>query len=168
MCFHNKSVMDISFDIQSTKGDHLRVALSYYDKESLQTFTEDPLVLTLVFYDVTLVRMSGNGIVGIKALKAVCDILYRFMKENETAVLCFYCDDLTDVARRHSYLTPQEYRSQLFSRMFDMHIRSNKNENLINYQVKLNSGGDTRFAHFIAAEKHLSAVKLLAGLIMEK
>ena len=48
--------MDITFDIQTDKGDQIMVALSYYDTETLQTFTHDPVTLTLTFYDVTLVR----------------------------------------------------------------------------------------------------------------
>lgn len=67
--------MDISFDIQNDKGDQVRVALSYYDTESLQVFTNDPLTLTLVFYDVTLIRISGEGMVGVKILNAICDVL---------------------------------------------------------------------------------------------
>ena len=58
--------MDISFDIHNGKGDQVRVALSYYDTETLKEFTNDPLTLPLVFYDVTLVRVSGTEAVGIK------------------------------------------------------------------------------------------------------
>lgn len=65
--------MDISFDIHNDKGDQVRVALSYYDVESLQAFTNDPLILTLVFYDVTLVRVSGEETVGVRTLNAICD-----------------------------------------------------------------------------------------------
>lgn len=72
--------MDISFDIQNDKGDQVRVALSYYDTEVLQAFTDDPLTLTLVFYDVTLVRISGEGIVGVKTLKAICDVLFTMIR----------------------------------------------------------------------------------------
>lgn len=117
--------MDISFDIHNDKGDRVKVALSYYDTENLQVFTNDPLTLTLVFYDVTLVRVSGEDTVGIKMLTAICDVLFRFMNENDTAVLCFYCDDLTNVDRHNTELTPQEYRSRLFSKMFDMYVRTN-------------------------------------------
>ena len=160
--------MDISFDIQNDKGDQVRVALSYYDTESLQVFTDDPLTLTLVFYDVTLVRVSGEGMVGIKILKAVCDVLFRFMNENDTAVLCFYCDDMSDVVRHHSELTPQEYRSRLFSRMFDMYIRTNEVTGIINYGIKIEDATTPRFAHFISPEKYLAAVKLLGDIIMQK
>lgn len=69
MSSQSKSKMDISFDIYNDKGDQIRIALSYYDIESLQAFTNDPLTLSLVFYDVTLVRISGEDTVGYKTLK---------------------------------------------------------------------------------------------------
>jgi hypothetical protein len=160
--------MDISFDIYNDKGDQIRIALSYYDAESLQAFTDDTLTLTLVFYDVTLVRISGDDTVGLKMLKAICDVLYRFMNENDTAVLCFYCDDLTDVARRHTQFTPQEYRSRLFSRMFDVYVKTNGVTGIVNYGIKIVDDDTPRFVHFITPEKYLSAVKLLGSVIMEK
>ncbi len=160
--------MDISFDIHNDKGDRVRVALSYYDTESLQAFTNDPLTLTLVFYDVTLVRISGENTVGVKTLKAICDVLFRFMKDNDTSVLCFYCDDLTDIARHHTELTSQEYRSRLFSRMFDMYVKANNVTDIVNYGIKIEDDGTHRFAHFITPEKYLTAVKLLGNMIMEK
>lgn len=106
--------MDLSFDITNTKGDRLMVALSYYDNESISLFSSDPLTLTLLFYDVTLIRKAGEGYVGYNMLFAVSDTLAKFMNENEDAVLCFYCDAATDVVRNHSKLSPQEYRSLLF------------------------------------------------------
>ena len=160
--------MDISFDIYNDKGDLVRVALSYYDTESLQAFTNDPLTLTLVFYDVTLVRISGEGTVGVKTLKAICDVLFRFMNDNDTAVLCFYCDDLTDVTRNHTELTPQEYRSRLFSRMFDMYVKANHISDIVNYGIRIEDGNTPRFAHFITPEIYLPAVKLLGNIIMQK
>lgn len=160
--------MDISFDIHNDKGDQVRVALSYYDAEILQAFTYDTLTLSLVFYDVTLVRVSGAGTVGVKTLRAICDILFRFMKDNDTAVLCFYCDDMTEVSRNHKELTPQEYRSRLFSRMFEMYVKANGISDIINYCIKIEDDNNPRFAHFITPDKYLSAVKILGNIIMEK
>ena len=160
--------MDISFDIYYDKGDHIWVVLSYYDTEYLHAFTSDPLTQTLLFYDVTFVRISGNKMVGVKMLKAICDVLFRFMNDNETTVLCFYCDDLTDVSRHNRELTPQEYRSRLFSRMFDIYVHSNGITDIVNYGIKIESGDKPRFAHFITPEKYLPAIKLLGNVIMEK
>lgn len=168
MSSQSKSKMDISFDIYNDKGDQIRIALSYYDIESLQAFTNDPLTLSLVFYDVTLVRISGEDTVGYKTLKTICDVLFRFMKENDNVVLCFYCDDLTDVVRHHIELTPQEYRSRLFSRMFDMYIKTEDVIGIVNYGIKIVDDGTPRYAHFITPEKYLPAVRLLGNIIMDK
>ena len=161
-------MMDLSFDIQNNKGDQVRVALSYYDTESLQSLSEDPYVLALVFYDVTLVRIWGEDTVGIKTLTAICDVLFRFMNDNDNAVLCFYCDDVNEVTRHHMELTPQEYRSRLFSRMFDMYIKSKHITDMVNYVVEIDDNGTPRFAHFITSERHLYAVKLLEHILMAK
>ena len=160
--------MDISFDINNDKGDRLRVALSYYDYESLQVFTNDPLMLTLVFYDVTLVHVSGENTIDVKTLTTISDVLYRFMNENDNVVLCFYCDDLTEVARHNKRITPQEYRSRLFSRMFDMYVKKNDLSDIVNYCVRIEDNDNPRFAHFITSVKYLPAVKLLGDVIMEK
>lgn len=141
--------MDISFDIDNGKGDQLRVALSYYDAETIQTLTYDPLTLSLIFYDVTLIRVSGDKTVNLKSLKEICERLYRFLSENDSVVLCFYCDDQTDVIRHDVDLTPQEYRSRLFSKMFEMYIKSKKITDYVNYIIKIDDNGMPRFVHFI-------------------
>jgi len=163
--------MDLSFDIKNTKGDHIMVALSYYDAESVRVFTSDPLILTLIFYDVTLVRKSGEGYVGNEVLFAVSDILAKFMEENEDAVLCFYCDANTDLQRHHTNLLPQEYRSRLFSRMFERYMKAHKLSGFINHRLKIEDPDNIQnkqFAHFICREEHKEAVMAIGSLLMEK
>lgn len=163
--------MDLSFDIKNAEGDHVMVALSYYDSETISLFSSDPLTLTLVFYDVTLVRKAGTGYVGYNVLFAVSDTLAKFMMENEDAVLCFYCDADTDVRRNHDRLLPQEYRSKLFSKMFEWYVRSHKLKGFINYKVEIehpDNSASRQFAHFICREKHQEAVATIGHLLMEK
>lgn len=165
--------MDISFDIKSGEGNQIKVALSYYDSESIRIFSSDSLALTLVFYDVTLVRESGTGYVGYKILFAVSDILARFLNENEDAVLCFYCDDLTDVKRGRTHLgiSPQEYRSRLFSNMFDKYIKTYHQSAFINHCVTIedpDNPQNSRFAHFICRKEHEPAVKSIEYSLMDK
>lgn len=160
--------MDISFDIYNDKGDHLRVALSYYDMESVGVFTSDPLTLSLTFYDVTLIRMAGSDYVGYKMLYAVSDTLAKFMDENDGSVLCFYCDDQTDIERHNRSILPQEYRSRLFSRLFDQYIRRNPVKTLINHCIGIEIDGRPRFAHFICEESYRDAVSALGEILMDK
>lgn len=160
--------MDLSFDIHNDKGDLIRVALSYYDAATLHAVVQDPLILSLVFFDVTLVRVSGSDYVGYGVLKAVSEVLHRFMNENENAVLCFYCDDLSDVERRHGDMSPQEYRSRLFSRMFDIYVKTHRISHLVNYQIIIDDDALQRYVHFITPDRYLSAVKKLSHILMSK
>lgn len=163
--------MDLSFDIKNTEGDHLMVALSYYDYESIRIFSSDPLTLTLVFYDVTLIRKAGVGYVGYKVLSAVSDTLAKFMDDNEDAILCFYCDAATDVPRSHKDLLPQEYRSRLFSRMFDLYVKTHNLNKYVNHRVKIedpDNPDNKQFAHFICRKEHEGAVSTLGQMLMQK
>lgn len=163
--------MDISFDIKNSEGDHVMVALSYYDAETVSVFTTDLATLTLVFYDVTLIRKAGSGYVDKKILFTISDILARFLLENEDAVLCFYCDAETDVLRNHEDMFPQEYRSRLFSRMFERYVQSHNLSCFINLRVEIENSGNShnrQFAHFICRERHKEAVSVIGDMLMEK
>ena len=163
--------MDLSFDIMNSEGDHIMVALSYFDYETIKIFSDDPLTLTLVFYDVTLVRKAGDGYVGYKTLFAVSDILAKFMDENEDAVLCFYCDANTDVRRNHEDMMPQEYRSRLFSRMFELYVKSHNQSKFINHRIMIEDPDNLdnkQYAHFICRKEHKDAVATVGQKLMQK
>lgn len=147
------------------------VALSYYDYETVSIISSDPLTLTLVFYDVTLVRKAGTGYVGYKVLFAISDALAKFMDENEDAVLCFYCDASTDVRRNHGEMLPQEYRSKLFSRMFEIYVKSHNKSGFINHRVEMedpNNPENRQYAHFICRKEHEQAVATIGQILMQK
>lgn len=162
--------MDLSFDIRNSEGDQVKVALSYYDSETIRVFSDDPLTLTLVFYDVTLIRECGEGYVGYHILSIVSDILAKFLTENEDAVLCFYCDTQTYVKRNHMDISPQEYRSMLFSRMYDKYTKSHHLTEFVNHSVRMDVDGDpmkSQFAHFICRKEHEEAVRAIGELLMD-
>lgn len=163
--------MDLSFDIKNSEGDHLMVALSYYDTENVRIFTSDQFTLALTFYDVTLIRKAGDGYVGNKVLFAILDILANFLNENKDAVLCFYCDANSDVRRNHKNMLPQEYRSRLFSRMFDLYIRSHKKADYINHRVEIedtDNPDNLQIAHFICRRELECAVEVLGKNLIQK
>lgn len=94
-------------------------------------------------------------------LFAISDVLARFLDEHEDAVLCFYCDANTDVRRNHKNMLPQEYRSKLFSRMFELYVNSHGLSGYINHGVEIvdpENPDDRQFAHFICRKEHESAV----------
>lgn len=147
------------------------VALSYYDANTIMAITSDPIALSLMFYDVTLNRQSGNGYVGYRMLFAISDTLARFMNENEDMILCFYCDPVVDVKRHHEDMLPQEYRSRLFSRMFDKYVKSHNLSDYINLCIATEDPTNPRnkqFAHFICRKHHEHTVTKMGHILMAK
>lgn len=81
--------MDLSFDLYNIKGDHVLVSLSSYDQASMSAITKDSEIRNLCFYDVSLVRKGGQGMVGYNILSRIASILADFLNENKNAILCF-------------------------------------------------------------------------------
>lgn len=159
--------MDFSFEVEDSKGDLVRVALSYYSSEIISALTSDPNALTLTFYDVALIREGGNDTVDYKLLHMVSHTLANFLEENDDAVLCFYCDDLTEISRHHNEITPQEYRSRLFSRMFERYVRAAGIDWLTNHRIKTHIDGKPMFAHFICHNRYLTMIEPIGEVIIQ-
>ena len=163
--------MDLSFDIRNTKGDQIKVALSYYDLNTIRVLSDNPMTLGLCFYDITLIRESGDDYVDYTMLSTVSDTLAKFLSENENTVLCFYCDANSEVKRNHTNISPQEYRSRLFSKMFEKYTMSHQTHDFVNHRVKIEVDDDllhSQFAHFICRKEHECAVTEIGQILMQK
>lgn len=160
--------MDLSIVIENGKGDKLKVALSCYNSDLVKLVAPIENTIDFEVYDVSLLRESGSGFVGYRTLNAVSDFLSKFMAENNNAILTFYCNPRNDVLRNHTEIPPQEYRSRLFTRMFDNYIRKHPSE-LINHVVVIDTDDITQFVHFICRENQIKDVHTIeSGLMQDK
>lgn len=162
--------MDISFDLHNIKGDHILVSLSSYDLTSISAITDDERIHSLCFYDVSLVRKGGYGMVGYNILMRIASILADFLKENETAVLCFYCDGVTELERHNKKIPPQQYRSMLFSKMFDLYVHKYHEKEIVNYPIVIidEDPWKSQYAHFICRKIHLGMIHSLKDILISK
>ena len=147
------------------------VALSSNDKKMVGLLSQNPAILPLEFYDVSLVRESGKEYVGYKILFSIAEILANFMLDNPNSILCFYCDPFSDVRRNHTDMPPQEYRSRLFSKMFDLFGRTNSLDNFVNHRVEIedpSNSSNKQYAHFICRNDQINIVIELGKTLMEK
>ena len=162
--------MDLSFDIDNAKGDRILVALSSYDNSLISAITDDPEALQLCIYDVSLVRKAGKDMVGYNVLMRVARILADFMRENDEAVLCFYCDGVTELERHHKEISPQQYRSTLFSRLFEMYVHRFNVDDMVNYPVVIvdEDPWKSQFAHFICRKNHTDVITRIRDVLVSK
>lgn len=157
---------DVTFEVKGIEGDLIKVALLCFDAESMSTISTSPDVLSLRFYNISLSRPIVHGPVSYRILYLVSKQLGEFMVHNDDAVLCFWCDAATDVPRNRRNLLPQEFRSSLFSRMFDRYVGSHGLSNFVNYRIGIDN--NVTFAHFFCRESQLGAVRKVEQCLMQK
>ncbi len=154
--------MDISVSVYSSQGDEYRLKLSSFTNlpDRLNTI----LANRIEIIDVTLERISGRSIASIKILSTISNIIADIFEANENIILYFYCDDIHEISRRSQYLSPQEYRSRLFSRMIDKYLFSRKITYIVNTPIRIKSEQDI-FIHLISRTSHGVYVKALQNEI---
>lgn len=74
--------------------------------------------------DITLERISGEQYTNSGILSKISTFIAGVLLDNENAMLYFYCDDVHDVKRRDMEITPQKFRSDLFSAMFIRYVKA--------------------------------------------
>lgn len=87
-----------------------------------------------------------------------------FLLDNENAILYFYCDDINEINRRNHDITPQKYRSRLFSRMFDRYMTSHDITGVVNASLEIRSDRDI-YIHIISRESHLDYANIIRTTI---
>ncbi len=155
--------MDISISVYSSQGDEYRVKLSSFINlpESILEILDDKVEII----DVTLERISGNRITNVKILSKISNIIADLFEDNENLILYFYCDDVHDIDRRNQNMSPQEYRSRLFSYMIDRYLISNNITNIVNTPIRIEIG-DGIFIHLISRSSHSKYVKSIQSEIL--
>ena len=92
--------------------------------------------------------------------------------ENENLILYYSCDDMNPIPSRNTKgankdLSVQEYRSNLFTHMFNSYMLSHQVSGISNTPIIIKGEGYTQYMHLIARDKHRSIVDLVKEDIIE-
>jgi hypothetical protein len=120
----------------------------------------DGVIKTIV--DVTIAIADNKGINNCHTLKQITSIIKSYLDENDVILYCF-CDN-KEIFRsiKHSHLTPQEYRSLLFTKLFD----NLANEEYINKPIVITDDEQiNHHIHLISKEINQDDVNILSGVI---
>lgn len=84
----------------------------------------------------------------------------------------YSCDDMNPIPSRNTKganknLSVQEYRSRLFSYMFDTYMISHQVSGFSNTPIIINGEGYKQFMHLIARDSHQSIVDLIKADVLE-
>lgn len=153
--------MKIKYPIVDGVNEYLLLIDSFDSKMLREVGIEDPIEL----YDVVLERVSGNDTSSARVLSTISSCLKVFLMDNPNAILYFYCDDMHDIARgeNHQCYSPQEYRSRLFSTMFDAEKERHDGAlPFVNNKIVINTSEGRAFIHLITHECNKYAAEIVS------
>ncbi len=127
-----------------------------------------PIELDIEVVDITLSLTSElSEINNPKTLNKITSVIFNFLEDNDV-ILYFYCsrDSIIQRQNRKELLSPQHYRSYLFSTMFEKATRNYENSSFVNKSVILKDEleGD-HYLHLIAKNKYSHKIGTLSEQI---
>lgn len=145
--------MDFSVDVTAKSGSEYRVIVSTVNVDIFPDGLKDIIGNEIEIADVALERISGSDITSYEVLMKIASVIGEIFNSNENLILYFYCDDMRSIPRRNESITPQKYRSNLFSAMFDRYLSLNGFTDIMNVPVEIKADRDI-YIHLIARTCH--------------
>lgn len=156
--------MKVTYPIRAVNGDEYLVQIESFNRSMLPNDINE-LLGSIEILDISLERVSGHNTTSPSILFDISNFIAGVLNDNPEIILFFYCDDLHNVERRDKSITPQKYRSQLFSRMFDHYTCSHDMNDVINTPLEFKTDRDI-YIHFISRREHLKYVDAIKYKIL--
>lgn len=113
----------MEFSIQfSDHSGKLALAIDEVDEKTILDETETEGFMPCKIFEVNLKREAKGNSTPFSAFSDISGILFGFLDSNPDAIIYFYCDDFNPVPYSRHGCRPQEYRSMLFSMLFDKEV----------------------------------------------
>ena len=159
------------------KDNEYRVLLTSVNTEVLPERIQK--ILTSRNIDISelmIERISGDSTTGQDILHDITGWVAELFASNPNLIIYYSCDDMTPIPSRNinsenKDMPVNEYRSKLFTLIFDSYMISHQVSGVINTPIQLDNYEDgvgySLFFHFIAREIHSDIVEMLKEDIKE-
>ncbi len=151
----------MKFSISITSNDNtVRLGLETADTSFLgESISKEIESRGVEIVEVILDRELGKGLAGMALLDNISSVIANLFIENKNAILFFYCDDLNEIPRcRTRNISPQEYRSNLFSLMFERYVTKHGIQSVHDVTIRINAIDHCLFFHFISRDEHMDLI----------
>lgn len=154
--------MNQEFIIRSEKGDEYRLRIA---TESTGLLSDEVLqklsAAGVEVIDIELERTQGLNFTNLLVLGKIVDCIADVFLAREDFMICFFCDFISLVPSMKKEMSVQEYRSRLFSNMFERYVRSRHINGIRNQVVVVKGIAEDYFVHVIAREKHAGLTTII-------
>ena len=168
--------MEASYSIVQ-KGNEYRILLTPVNIEVLPERILKFLTSRKIdISELIIERISGESTTGQDILHDITGWVAELFACNPNLIIYYSCDDMTPIPSRNKNsenkdMPVNEYRSKLFTHIFDSYMASHQVSGVINTPIRLdnyeNGMGYSLFFHFIAREIHSDIVEMLKEDIKE-
>lgn len=122
--------------------------------------------------EILIDRVSGGESTSQEVLHAITGRIADLFAEHTNLIIYYSCDDMNPIPARNQKgankdLPVQEYRSKLFSHIFDSYMYSHQVSGIDNTPIIIKGEGYTQFMHLIARAKHRVIVDMVKNDVLE-
>jgi hypothetical protein len=159
------------------KGSEYRILLSPVRLDVLSDkISSVVLEKNIDVSELIIERISGDDTTEQEVLHDITGWVADMFANNPNLIIYYSCDDMMPIPSRNansdnSYLPVNEYRSRLFSHIFESYMASHQVTGVANTPIRLDNYEDgigySIFMHLIARDQHAEVVKILKDNILE-
>lgn len=159
------------------KDNEYRILLTPVNTEGLPENIQQVLSSRIIdVSELIIERISGESTTGQDVLHDITGWIAEMFASNPNLIIYYSCDDMSPIPSRNKNsdnrdMPVNEYRSRLFSHIFDTYMTSHQVSGVINTPIQLdnyeNGVGYSLFFHFIARDIHSDVVEMLKADIKE-
>lgn len=148
--------------VSSSNGDVYQISLSSENDGLLSEYVSQVLAHDgIVILNVELSRVQGINPTSGAVLAKIEEVIANVFLSHPNVMICYYCDFLSQIPSMRQDLTVQEYRSVLFSHMFDRYVTSHHIEHVSQAIATIEGSVENYYVHIIARNEHLHYVNLI-------
>lgn len=159
--------------VTSKQGDEYRILFLPADEQHLSIAVRE--VLQRQDIDITeliIDRVSGENATSQNVLHSIVGRIADIFAEHPNLIIFYSCDDCNPIPARNASsanrnMTVQEYRSRLFSRLFDTYMSSHHVSGIANTPIRIDGQGYSCFMHLISRDEHQNVVELVKDDIQQ-
>lgn len=165
--------MNYSFSITTSNGDEYRIMLVDADVSMLAQQVRDILgEYKIDISEIIIDRIKGGESTAQEVLHSITGRIADLFADNGNLILYYSCDDMNPIPSRNMKgankdLSVQEYRSKLFSHIFDSYMVSHQVSGFSNTPIIINGERYVQYMHLIARIKHQSIVNRIQEDVIE-